>query len=93
MSGNAVLVNAFIENEKPNSNHWFWGSWVILSILAASCLAICNIFIGELASLGIAGNYYYCTGSLLYSAGYFLRRNCCLKKEVRKDFIMKNDKF
>jgi len=62
------------------NSHWFWGNWVILSLIAAACFALCNLFIGEIAPLGIAGNYYYNTGSLVYSAAYFIKKRFCGKQ-------------
>lgn len=80
--------------EKDNANEkcpWLMGNWIILSLLAAVCFALCNLFIGEIAPLGISGNYYYNTGSLLFSAGYFVKRACSTGE--KKDFLWKNGKF
>jgi hypothetical protein len=64
------------ENAQKVNNHWLWGNWVILSLMAAIVWAACNLFIGELAELGVGGIFYFNTGSLFFTGGYFIRR-CC----------------
>jgi hypothetical protein len=74
LSGHGVLL---ANNDKLLVNeHWFWGNWIVLSLMAAACFALCNLFIGELAPLGLAGNYYYNTGSLVYAIGFFIKKGC-----------------
>lgn len=48
-------------------------------MISAACFALCNLFIGEIAPLGIAGNYYYNTGALVFSGGYFIKKRFCGK--------------
>jgi hypothetical protein len=60
----------------PVKDHWFWGNWSILALMAAASFALGNLFIGELAPLGVSGNYYYNSGSLVYTIGYFVRKAC-----------------
>jgi hypothetical protein len=49
--------------------------------MAAASFALGNLFIGELAPLGVSGNYYYNSGSLVYTIGYFVRK-ACVKETV-----------
>jgi hypothetical protein len=44
--------------------------------MAATVWAACNLFIGELVAMGVGGIFYFNTGSLIFTGGYFIRR-CC----------------
>ena len=62
---------------------------------AAITFAACDLLIGELGSLGLYGNYYYNTGGLIFSIGYFIKtRACASSKEEKKAFYLcENGKF
>jgi drug/metabolite transporter (DMT)-like permease len=56
--------------------------------MSAVIFTICNLLIGELSLLGMAGCYYYNTGYLIAGICYFMRRELCPKRgQVKKDFL------
>lgn len=56
----------------PTKKHWLWSNWIALSIAAMISFSVCNIFIGQIAQMGIKGVFYFNSGSLLLSILYFL---------------------
>ena len=63
--------------------HWFWDSWVFLSIVAALMFSIYNVFMGELADLGLKSLYYLGSGSLIPSLAYFIYSKEWSKRNTR----------
>ena len=55
-----------------SNKHWLWGNWILLAILGMLSFSSCNMFIGELATMGMESIYYFCSGSLLFSVLFFL---------------------
>merc|ERR1712160_50502 len=73
--------NSYISRHTPSDGrrvvkHWLWDNWVILSLCAATVWAACNLCVGELADEGISGIFYFNTGSLIFTAGYFIKQRC-----------------
>ena len=58
---------------KPKTGgHWFWSSWVVLSLSSALCFATGNVIISSLSHLGIASIEYYSLGATIYCISYFI---------------------
>ena len=80
------------EVEAPRPKKGCWNNWVILSLIATVCFCSCNLMIGELSGLGLPMLYYYNSGSLVFTVGYFIQRKCRanpLKDLDRKPFLYK----
>lgn len=41
-------------------------------MLASVCFTTANLLIGSLSELGMRACFYFCSGSLVFSAGYFI---------------------
>lgn len=81
--------SSFINRSNPSVEgravkHWLWDNWVLLSLCAAVVWAACNLCVGELADEGISGIFYFNTGSLIFTAGYFIKQRCDAKPSELK---------
>lgn len=62
------------ESNDKQKKHWLWDNWILLALASTLSFSICNMFIGEISDMGLASVEYFCSGSLLFSIAYFLKK-------------------
>ena len=58
---------------------------MLLSLISAVFFALSNMFVGDLSKKGIESYYYWGSGSLIISVGYFIYQKECCKKNVEQN--------
>ena len=62
-----------------------WDNWIVLGLLANVSYATSNLLIGSLSELGIPACFYFCSGSLVFSAAYFVYQKEWSKRNNPED--------
>ena len=65
-------LSSIISEVEVKEKHWFKDNWVLLSLCSAIFFALSNMFVGDLSKKGFESYYYWGSGSLLISTGYFI---------------------
>ena len=70
--------------EKP-IKHWYWDSWVLLSVSAAIIFSVRELCMAEFSHLSFEGLLYMGYGPLPFSIGYFWMRREWKKRNLPED--------